>query len=66
MSARARCIGTDPGRSRPGADRGEISDMRIHHPLLIVCNCLIRREIVQDDEVLDTLYATFPALHEGF
>ena len=41
-------------------------DTRRHHPLLTVRKCLIQRAIIRECDVLDTLYTTFPAFHEGF
>ena len=53
-------------RSRLGANRGEISDTRRHHPLLIISNFLILSKIFRSFDVIATLYTTFPAFHEGF
>ena len=62
-SARARCIGTGPGRSRLGADRGEIADTRIPNPLLTVRKCLIKCGNTRKDRAVDTLEVTFSAKH---
>ena len=64
--ARARRIGTDPGHSPLGADRGEIGDTRIDNPLRYVSNYLLQRWIVRRVSVIATFYDTFGTFHDRF
>ena len=59
-------MASDPERSRRGADRGEISDMRKHNPLLTSRNYRILCEIIRGSPDIATLYTNFAQTYGRF